>query len=216
MKGRLGKRAEEVLALLEKKYGRITGFLKSKDAWQLLVATQLSAQCTDERVNQITPALFAKYKTAKDFAECDLMELQKLVYSSGFYRQKARNIRNAARVVVERFKGKVPRTMDELLELPGVGRKTANVVLAQAYGIEAGITVDTHVGRLARRLGFTKEVNPDKVERDLVKVFPEGRWEELDLLLIQHGRDTCTSRKAFCSRCVLSGACPRVGVEKSR
>ncbi len=174
---------------------------------QLLIATILSAQCTDARVNMVTPGLFRKYPTPASFASADPTELEEDVKSTGFYRQKTKSIISCSRSLVEKYGGEVPHTMDELLTLGGVGRKTANVLLGNAFGIP-GIAVDTHVGRLARRLGFTKEDDPTKVEYDLADLFPRENWTELCHLLMAHGRKVCASRLPKCEICCVSGSCP--------
>lgn len=201
----------EMLKLLRKSYPAAHTALHFKTPIQMLVSTILSAQCTDVRVNKVTPALFAKYKTAADFAKSKQPELQALIRSTGFYRNKAKNIQGAAKVIIEKFDGKVPRTMPEILELPGVARKTANVVLHNAYGIVEGVVVDTHVGRLARRLGLTKETNAEKVEKDLMKIVPRKSWADISYFLIDHGRAVCKSVKPNCSACVLQKLCPSAG-----
>lgn len=178
------------------------------DAYELLVATILSAQCTDVRVNMVTPALFAKYPDAAALADADRDELEQLIKSTGFFRNKAKNLIGMATAVVERFHGAVPRTMDELTSLPGVGRKTANVILGNAFAINDGIVVDTHVTRLANRLGLTKNSDPVKIERDLMPLFPREHWTMLSHLLIEHGRRVCIARDPKCERCVLNDLCP--------
>lgn len=187
--------------------------LEFENAFQLAVATILSAQTTDVRVNAVTPALFARYSSARDLAEADLAEVEELVRTTGFFRNKARNIVGFARGVVERHKGRVPRTMEELVALPGIGRKTANVVLGNAFGVNEGIVVDTHVKRLAKLLGLTRNTDPVKVERDLMPLFPREDWTMLAHLLIWHGRRVCVARRPRCESCVLADACPsaRVG-----
>jgi endonuclease-3 len=179
---------------------------------QLLVATILSAQCTDARVNLVTPALFAKYPDAKAFAEAAPKELEAAIQSTGFFRNKARSILACTRSLVERHNGEVPGTLEELVQLAGVGRKTANVILGNAFDVP-GITVDTHVGRLSRRLGLTTETDPEKVERDLMRLVPKKEWTMFSHRLIFHGRQVCHSRKPNCDGCPLAKACPRVGVE---
>lgn len=205
------KNLSKILSLLKKHYPDAKTALHYKTPHQMLVATILSAQCTDERVNKVTPALFARYKTPKDFAEADIAELEELVRSTGFYRNKAKNIKASAQIIVEKFGGKIPKTMDELLELPGVARKTANVVLQSAYGIKVGVVVDTHIGRLSRRLGFTREKNPEKVEQDLMQLIPKKDWADLAFWLIDHGRAVCKSQKPNCGECFLSQYCPSAG-----
>ena len=174
---------------------------------QLLVATILSAQCTDERVNMVTPALFDRFPDAEAMAAADLAEIEQLVKSTGFYRNKAKNIQNACRKIVTDFGGEVPRTMAELTSLPGAARKTANVVLAHAFGINAGVTVDTHVKRLSRLMGFTKHTDPKKIEQDLMKLIPQADWENWSIRLIYHGRAVCNARKPDCDRCELADLC---------
>jgi endonuclease-3 len=178
---------------------------------QLLVATILSAQCTDERVNKVTPALFARYPDAHAFAAADRKELEKLIKSTGFFRNKARNIILCCRELVERFGGAVPAALDDLVPLTGVGRKTANVVLGHAFGVP-GIAVDTHVGRLSQRLGLSGRTDPVKIERDLMGVVPKKDWSLFGLRLIYHGRRVCHARKPLCAECGLAPLCPRLGV----
>ncbi|MEB3882416.1 endonuclease III [Lyngbya sp. CCY1209] len=205
------KRALELLVRLKRLYPDAGCTLAYQTPLQLLVATMLSAQCTDERVNQVTPALFRRFPDAFSLATADLEEVQTLVRSTGFYRNKARNIKEASRLIVEKFGGEVPKRMEELLELPGVARKTANVVLANAYGINMGVTVDTHVRRLSRRLGLTEQENPIRIERDLMQLLPQADWENWSIRLIYHGRAICTARKPACYDCELSDLCPSAG-----
>jgi endonuclease-3 len=179
---------------------------------QLTVATILSAQCTDERVNKITPALFKRYKSVKDFAESDPAELESYIRSAGFYRNKAKSIRGMAAMVIEKFKGHIPQLMSDLLQLPGVARKTANVVLGVAYKKAEGVVVDTHVMRLSYRLGLTRQKNPESIERDLMKVIPQSDWIWFSHALIHHGRQICKARGPECPRCPLLPLCPRNGV----
>lgn len=178
---------------------------------QLLVATILSAQCTDERVNQVTPALFEAYPDALAFAEADRDALETLIRSTGFYRNKAKHIQGACQKIVRDFDGQVPNQMDLLLTLPGVARKTANVVLAHGYGINMGVTVDTHVKRLSNRLGLTHHQDPVKIEQDLMKLLPQEDWENWSIRLIYHGRAVCSARKPTCDRCALNDLCPSAG-----
>ncbi|MBX9624585.1 MAG: endonuclease III [Gemmataceae bacterium] len=206
-------RVGPVLDLLARLYPDAQMGLTHGNPLQLLFATILSAQCTDRRVNLVTPTLFARYKTAKDFAEADPAELEGYVKSTGFYRNKARNIRACGRQLVERFGGAVPRTLDELASLPGVGRKTANVVLGDAFDTP-GITVDTHVGRLSRRLGWTRHHDPVKVERVLMRLWPQPEWTTTSHRVILHGRAVCHARSPRCGECVLRPHCPQVGVAK--
>lgn len=179
---------------------------------QLLVATILSAQCTDERVNMTTPALFARYPTVEDLAAADQAEMEELVRPTGFFRQKARYIRESAAQLLQDHGGELPRDMDSLLQLPGVARKTANVVRGEIYGLADGVTVDTHVKRLAARLGLTEETDPVKVERDLMEVIPRANWIEISHLLIWHGRRVCYARKPDCPNCTLNDICPSSSV----
>jgi len=202
------KRAREVIRRLKKKYpGRGTA-LDFTSPLDLLVATILSAQSTDRQINKITPALFKKYREARDYAAAGQEELEAEIRSSGFYRNKAKNIRLAAKKIVEEFGGRVPRTMEELLTLPGVARKTANIVLNDGFGVVAGIAVDTHVKRLAGRLGLSEETNPDRIERDLLALVPKKDWGLVNYLLISHGRTVCPARKPLCGRCSLADLCP--------
>ncbi len=202
------QRALEVLQRLKVLYPDATCSLDYETPVQLLVATILSAQCTDERVNMVTPALFRRFPDAQALAEADLTEIEELVKSTGFYRNKAKNIQGACRKIVTDFGGEVPRTMAELTSLPGAARKTANVVLAHAFGINAGVTVDTHVKRLSNRLGFTKHSDPGKIEQDLMKLIPQPDWENWSIRLIYHGRAVCNARKPACDRCQLADLCP--------
>jgi endonuclease-3 len=172
------------------------------------VATILSAQCTDERVNKVTPPLFARFPDAQSMAEADPKEIEDLVKSTGFFRNKAKNIQAAAQKIIREFDGVVPNTMEQLITLPGAARKTANVVLAHAYGINAGVTVDTHVKRLSNRLGFTRHDNPGKIEKDLMQILPQTDWENWSIRLIYHGRATCDARKPDCASCFLADLCP--------
>jgi endonuclease-3 len=168
----------------------------------------LSAQTTDKTVNVVTKTLFERYKTAEDFAGADLKELETIIKSTGFYHNKAKNVKRCCQLLVEKFGGHVPRTMEQILELPGVARKTANIVLANAYGVIAGIAVDTHVRRVSKRLGLTDNVNPDKIEKDLMDIVPKANWERITDLLIFHGRRTCTAKHPKCAECVLNDFCP--------
>ena len=197
-----------LISRLKKEFPQARTALEYSNPLQLLISTILSAQCTDVRVNIITPTLFAKYRSAKDFANADRSELELEIKSTGFYRMKSKHIIDACKAIVERFGGDVPKTMDELLTLPGVGRKTANCVLGGAYGIQSGIVVDTHVIRLANRLGLTKNDEPDKIEQDLMKLVPKREWYRFSNLLILHGRKTCKARTPMCGNCKLSDICP--------
>ena len=201
-------RALKVLELLEKEHSDATIALQHDSPLELLVSTILSAQCTDERVNKVTKTLFKKYTKAEDYAQADLKELEQDIKSTGFYRNKAKNIKNSAKLLVEKYNSQVPKTMEQLLELPGVARKTANIVLTNAYGVIAGVAVDTHVRRLAQRLGLTQNGNPDKIEKDLMDIVPKNKWMRITDLLIFHGRRVCTAKKPNCAGCVLNKICP--------
>lgn len=202
------ERASVVYERLEDEYPGATVALEHRNPYQLTVATILSAQTTDERVNEATPELFERYPDAEALAEAEQEEVQEIIRSTGFFRNKARNIIGMARGVVEDHGGEIPRTMDELTDLPGIGRKTANVILGNAFGIDEGVVVDTHVKRLSRRLGFTDEKRPVKIEQDLIELFPEERWTMLAHLLIWHGRAVCDARKPRCAECVVNDLCP--------
>jgi len=204
--------ASKTVAALAKLYPRARCSLDYANPLQLLIATILSAQCTDARVNMVTPALFARYRDAKAFAEADPAELEQMIQSTGFYRNKAKAIQGACRALVERHGGKVPGTMEELHALPGVGRKTANVVLGNAFGVP-GMVVDTHVHRLSRRLGLTRQNTPEKIERDLMEIVPPEEWVALGHRMIEHGRRVCTARKPRCEACALASFCPKLGVK---
>jgi endonuclease-3 len=201
-------RMAKVIDLLGKQYPVAKTALEYRTPLQLLVATILSAQCTDKKVNEVTKTLFLNYKTVEDFANADLRKLEKEIRPTGFYHNKARNIRNCCRVLIEKFNSTVPRTMDEMLELPGVARKTANIVLSNVYGVIVGIAVDTHVFRLAQRLGFTKNKIQDKIEKDLMALVPQQEWARITDLLIAHGRSVCTAKKPNCGGCVVNQFCP--------
>lgn len=206
------QRAAKLLSLLRKMYPEATTALTHSNPLQLLVSTILSAQCTDERVNMVTPGLFAKYRTAANFANARTAELESIIRSTGFFRQKAKSIQGACRLIVEKFAGQVPQTMDELLTLPGVARKTANVVLGTAFGKNEGIVVDTHVGRVAWRLGLTWTARTTKeaprIEQDLMQVVPRKDWTFFAHALVWHGRLVCVARKPKCSECKLAPHCP--------
>lgn len=208
-----GTRLAAILARLHEAYPDATCSLNFATPLQLLIATILAAQCTDERVNAVTPALFARYQTAADLAEAHIEELEEAVRSTGFYRNKARNIQAACRMIVAEFGGEVPRTMDELLGLPGVARKTANVVLGNAFGIVEGVVVDTHVGRISRRLGLTSQQDPVRVERDLMAALPRDQWLDFTHRVIFFGRAICKAPRARCGACFLTDLCPSAFVE---
>lgn len=201
-------RIGEILRRLHEAHPDATCALEHRNPLELLVATVLSAQCTDERVNKVTPDLFAAYPTAADFAGADRTELEEMVRSTGFYRNKAKNIQEACSRIVHEYGGEVPAEMDDLLTLPGVARKTANVVLGTAYGIADGVVVDTHVKRLSNRLGLTTQSDPDKIEKDLMALVPQDQWIDVSHLLIFHGRRVCNARKPDCANCSLRTFCP--------
>jgi len=207
----LRQRIPLLLAKLEEAYPDAHCALHFRNPFELLIATILSAQCTDERVNMVTPALFSKFPTAALTAKAKVEDIEAIIRSTGFFRAKAKSILGASRIIVEHFDGEVPSTLEELVKLPGVGRKTANVVLGDAFGIP-GITVDTHVGRLSRRLGLTKLDDPVKVEFALNKLIPQPQWTIFSHRLIFHGRRVCTARKPACQRCTLNDICPKVDV----
>ena len=200
-------RIAKILDGLNQLYPAATCALRHADAWQLLVATILSAQCTDKRVNEVTPGLFRKYPTMQDFAAVGQEELAQDIRSTGFFNNKAKAVRGAARKILSDFGGEVPETMQEMLTIPGVARKTANVVLGAAYGIPSGVVVDTHVQRIAQRLDLTKEKDPVKIEKDLMKLIPEGTWILFSHQLIHHGRNLCVARRPRCAECPLNPIC---------
>ncbi len=201
-----------LIKLLRRAYPDADCSLDHQNPFELLAATILSAQCTDQRVNLVTPALFKKYPDPAGMARAPLADLEKLVRSTGFYKHKALSLKEAARAITENFGGEVPRSMDELLTLRGVARKTANVVLGSAYGIAAGVVVDTHVKRLAFRLGLTAETDPGKIEADLMKALPKKEWIWFAHALVLHGRAVCGARKPLCENCPLKKLCPRKGL----
>jgi endonuclease-3 len=204
-------RAQVIYRQLSKNYPNVRCELDYKNAFQLLVATVLSAQCTDKRVNQTTPALFKKYPNPQKMAKADLRDIQKLVKSTGFFRAKAKNTKGLSNIIAEQFDGNVPSNLEDLITLPGVGRKTANVVLGHAFGIP-GITVDTHFGRLSRRFGWSKQNNPVKVEFEVGELIPQKEWTNLSQRMIWHGRRVCHSRKPACGACALAKLCPSYGI----
>ncbi len=206
------KRTSEIIKRLKKEYPDAHCALNHTNAFELLVATILSAQCTDVRVNIVTETLFRKYRTPQEFAEVPLEELTQDIKSINFFNNKAKSIQATAEKVVQNFGGKVPETMDELLTLNGVARKTANVVLGNAFGIASGVVVDTHVKRLSNRLGLTEETTPEKIEKDLEKLVPKRDWVIFPHWLIYHGRQICIARKPKCGECVLENICPKIGV----
>jgi endonuclease-3 len=207
-------RLRRIIAALDRVYPGVHCELNHADPLQLLVATILSAQCTDKRVNIVTAELFKKYHSAADYANAPLVELEQAIKTTGFFRNKAKNIRACCRKLVERHGGEVPRTMDELTQLDGVGRKTANVVLGNAFGINAGVVVDTHVARLSHRLGLTGQATPEKIERDLMSLVPREQWALFSHWLIWHGRRRCAARKPDCLNCEILKLCPQMGVKE--
>lgn len=207
----LKQRVRKILRRLKKTYPDAECALIHESPFQLLVATILSAQCTDERVNSVTPTLFERFPTPQDLADASQEEVEAIVRPLGFFRSKATNIRGMAQGLVDRHDGELPRTLDELVALPGVGRKTANVVLGTAFGIASGVVVDTHVKRISNLLGLTKSKNPDIIERDLTKILPKKEWVDYSHRLIHHGRQICIARRPRCTECPLLDVCPRVG-----
>jgi endonuclease-3 len=208
----LGARTRQIIQRLKQAYPDAHCELNHTNPLQLLIATILSAQCTDARVNQVTPALFKRCKTARDFAEIPTAELETVIRSTGFYRSKAKSIRGCAAALVKDHGGVVPQTMEHLHKLSGVGRKTANVVLGNAFNLAEGVVVDTHVGRLSRRMGLTRQNDPVKVEQALMKIVPQADWTLLSHLLIWHGRRRCSARKPDCAQCEIRNLCPARGV----
>jgi len=203
-KQRIGK----IIKLLRRRYPRSRTALEFRSPLQILVATILAAQCTDQKVNQITPALFRKYPTAEAFAAADRAELEAVIRPTGFFRNKAKSIIGATRKIVEDFGGRVPANMADLLTLPGVARKTGNIVLSSGFGIAEGIAVDTHVKRLSGRLGLSRQLDPEKIEKDLLKLVPKKDWLDFNFMLVNHGRKICQARKPRCPECVLRRLCP--------
>ncbi len=206
------RQAAKVVRRLKRDYPIVECALTHRNPFELLIATILSAQCTDKRVNQVTPVLFERFPTAADLAAAPRRSIEKLVQSTGFFRAKAKNIQGCAKALVDRHQGKVPQKIDALVQLPGVGRKTANVVLGTAFGIPSGIVVDTHVGRLSRRLGLTDAKDAVRAERDLIALLPKAEWIQYSHRMIHHGRQICKSRKPDCDRCGMKDICPRIGV----
>ena len=204
----IDKRAVEIIKILNKTYPKSRTSLHYKTPLQLLIATILAAQCTDKRVNKITSSLFAKYKSSSDFARAQQKVLEEEIRSAGLYKNKAKNIIAASKKMVEEFKGKVPDTMEMLITLPGVARKTANIVLSSIFKKAEGIAVDTHVMRLSVRFGLSREKNPDKIEQDLMKVVPRKYWLDFNYLLVNHGRKICMARKPACPECAIKLLCP--------
>ena len=203
-----GKRISEIIKILRKEHRRARTALYYETPFQIMVATILAAQCTDARVNKITPGLFKKYKTIRDFSKAKQAELEQEVRSMGFYRNKAKNIIAASKKIIRDFKGKVPDSMEELITLPGVARKTANIVLSSGFGKSEGIAVDTHVKRLSGRLGLSRHDDPDKIEQDLLKIVPKKDWLDFNYMMVGHGRKVCNARKPLCGECALNKLCP--------
>lgn len=203
-------RINRILNILSKAYPDAKIALHFSNPLEMLVSTILSAQCNDERVNLVTKDFFKKYKTPEDYAKSEINELEGIIRSTGFYRSKAKNIRNACQIIVEKFDSKVPRTMNELTSLPGIGRKTANIILSNSYGVIEGIAVDTHVARVSKRLGLTNAKEPDKIEQDLMKLIKKELWVSFTYQMIEHGRQICSARKPICNQCLLKRLCPSV------
>ena len=199
--------AINLIKILKETYPDAACSLDFKTPFELVVAVMLSAQCTDERVNKVTPSLFKKCKTISDFSEIEISELENLIRSCGFYKNKAQNIKACAKKILDNFNGIVPQTMEELLTLPGVGRKSANVILLEVFGIANGIAVDTHCRRISNKIGLSKESSPDKIEQDLLKVFPKEYLKDVNHLLIWHGRNICTARNPKCEKCPINYFC---------
>jgi endonuclease-3 len=208
----LHEQTREVVRALRKHYADAECALVHDSPLELLIATILSAQCTDERVNIVTKDLFRRYRTAEDFARAPIGDLERAVQSTGFFRNKARNIQACCQELVDKHSGNVPRDLDALVALPGIGRKTANVVLGTAFGVPTGVVVDTHVGRVSRRLGLTSQTDPVKVERDLMAVLPKKEWIDFSHRMIHHGRRICQARKPKCEECPMRDFCPQIGV----
>lgn len=201
-------KVDEIIALLKKEYPDVKIALDFSNPLELLIATILSAQSTDKQINKVTKTLFKKYRTPQDYVKTPQEELEKDIYSTGFFRNKAKNIKKLCGILVENFNSKVPETMEDLITLPGVARKTANIVLSGAFGKIEGIAVDTHVKRVSFRLGLSANTDPEKIEKDLMKIIPKNDWDIFALLLIQHGRQVCEAKKPKCEICVLNKLCP--------
>ncbi len=201
------KDAKKIVENLKNKYPDATCSLDFKTPFEMVVAVMLSAQCTDERVNKTTPSIFSKYSTPKDFANIDIKELEELIHPCGFYKNKAKNIKACAEMIVEKFNGQVPKSMEELVTLPGVGRKSANVVMLEAFGEAKGIAVDTHCKRISNKMGLSKETEPEKIEQDLLKFFNKEDYKDINHLLVWHGRKTCIARKPNCIDCPVKEYC---------
>lgn len=202
------KEAINIINILKNTYPEAKCSLDFTTPFEMLIAVILSAQCTDERVNKTTPNIFSKYSTPKDFANIDINELENLVHPCGFYKTKAKNIKLTAKIILEKYGGKVPNTMDELMSLPGVGRKTANVVMLEAFDNPQGIAVDTHCKRVSNKIGLSKEKDPEKIEQDLLKIIPKEYYKDVNHIFVWHGRYTCTARNPKCSNCSIAKWCP--------
>lgn len=207
------ERAKVIFERLERRYPEPEPALDWTSAWELLVATVLAAQCTDERVNKVTPDLFRRWPKIADFARAEVEELEEAVRSTGFFRNKAKNLKAAATRIMDEYGGEVPRTMADLTTLPGVARKTANIVLSNAFGIHEGIAVDTHVKRLSFRMGLTSNTDPVKIEKDLMPLYPREAWGDINHFLVYFGREICNARKPACPECELGDICPKKGVK---
>jgi endonuclease-3 len=205
--------ANRVVKHLRADYPDVTCALENETPFELLIATILSAQCTDVRVNMVTPELFRRWPNAEAMAAAPIKSLEKVIQSTGFYRNKAKNIKAASQGMVDRYNGEVPRDLDAMIELPGVGRKTANVVLGTAFGMATGVVVDTHVARLSKRLGLTKHTDATKIEHDLMQLLPQSEWVDFAHRMIHHGRQICIARRPKCSQCSMESFCPKIGVE---
>ena len=208
LKDREKEKTQEIIKILKKKYPEAKIALRFSNNWELLVAVILSAQCTDKKVNEVTEKLFEKYKTLDEYVKADPRDFEKIIRPTGFYRAKTKNILATAKIIKEKFGGEIPRTMEDLLTLKGVARKTANVVLGNAYGVVEGIAVDTHVRRLSQRLGLSAENNPEKIEKDLMNLIPKKDWFKTTYLLIDHGRAICQAKDPRCDLCPLKDICP--------
>ncbi len=204
----VNQKVKEIIKLLKAEYPDVTIALRHSNPFELLIATILSAQSTDRQVNEVTERLFIKYRIPEDYVNTPVEEIEKDIYSTGFYKNKSKNIKNLSGILVENYGSKVPETMDELITLPGVARKTANIVLSGAFGKIEGIAVDTHVKRLSQRLGLSDNTNPDKIEKDLMELVPKSEWRIFSLMLIKHGRNVCNAKKPLCNGCVLNKLCP--------
>ncbi|MFW6455881.1 MAG: endonuclease III [Desulfohalobiaceae bacterium] len=209
------KKAEYVLQALQQRYPNVKGMLLWESPWQLLAATILAAQCTDQQVNKVTPRLFARWPDPEAMAQADPAQVEQLIRPTGFYRNKAKSLIQSAARIQEAYQGQVPRSMSELLTLPGVARKTANIVLSNAFGLQEGIAVDTHVGRIAYRLGLTQSRDPRRIEQDLMPLLPEERWGDINHLLVWFGREVCLARSPKCSECELAHICSRQGLQQN-